>query len=245
MVLLKIWQVYKVSVIKICIFGLTFFSYFPHNNTSDCTFRLTMPWYEHCKWSCAQKYILKCMIFLFCLWFIRMLTPCSTHNIHFREPVQHWTHIRRSRVDGSVGSCSYMTYVCFQPGSISVFPYFVCKLKAFRGCLFTFGQNAWMSHMAVCDLEDPVREMWTLRMFGLTEWWKRFSWALSQQSDDREDMVFSFFFLNDALSLICCKVCICSVTQYCLWNKVHFTVFFLICRIIALFWVFFIIIIII
>lgn len=145
-----------------------------------------MPWYEHCKWSCAQKYILKCIIFLFYDLFC-ILTPCSTHNIHFREPVQHWTHIRRSRVDGSVGSYSYTTYVCFKilPGSISVFPYLFClQIKGFEqmfvhllakclnvtyGCLW-FGRSSQRDVDCKNVRSDRVMETFFLSTFSAVRW---------------------------------------------------------------------------
>lgn len=73
------------------------------------------------------------------------------------------------------------------------------------------------------DFDRPVEKMWTVRMFGLTDWWKHFTEALSQQSEDSVDMLF----VNFALSLICSYVCICSVIiLYCLINKMHFTELF-------------------
>lgn len=131
---------------------------------------------------------------IFVLWFILHVNlaahitstseslSSTEHTSEGQELMAQWDHIAIQRM------CVFKFSLA--PFQFSLI-YFVCKLKASR-CLFTFWQNAWMSHMAVCDLEDPVREMWTVRMFSLTEWWKRFSWALSQQSDGREDVVFFF-----------------------------------------------------
>lgn len=66
--------------------------------------------------------------------------------------------------------------------------------------MFTFWQNAWMSHGG-CLRFWSVKKIWTVRMFGLTDWWKLFSWALSQQSDGwRRCAVFFVGFF--------CKLCL-------------------------------------
>lgn len=88
-----------------------------------------------------------------------------------------------------------------------------------------------MSRWTVWDFEDPVDKTWPGGMFSLSDRWKRLSWALSQQSDGGKVMVFVFFvfcfFLNTMpYPWVVAKFVFCSVTQYCLLNKVHFAWFF-------------------
>lgn len=172
----------------------------------------------------AQKYILKYLIFLFCFpWFACMLKQLAAHH-----SLQACPALNTSEGRWLMAQRDHNLFInSFKFGFHFSFPLFifVCKSKALRGCLFTFWQNAWMSRLAVWDFEDPVDETWTGGIFGLTDWWKRLSWALSQQSDDGKVMVFVFF-KTMPYPWVVAKFVLCSVTQYCLLNKIHFTWFF-------------------
>lgn len=76
----------------------------------------------------------------------------------------------------------------------------------------------------VGGFDHTVIKMWTVRMFGLTDWWKHFTEALSPRSDDWEDVLF----VNFALSWAIPKFVFVKWfwIPYCLINKIHFTELF-------------------
>lgn len=176
-----------------------------------------MPWCEHCRWSKAHK-----ILFEICWYFrLALLDACMFAQLAAHNSLQGVAGGWRGKI-----IILHSEFQIWPPFQFSFYLFVFLQIKGFLGVF---------AHLLTKCLNVPPdcvgfwgsswRKDWrNVRFDRLME---TKSWALSQQSDDGKVMV---FFKNNINTMpypwVVAKFVFCSVTQYCLLNKIHFTWFF-------------------